>query len=532
MAQEKYNTKKSKKQEKDVLEELNALLGKVPPQSPDLEKAVLGALLIQSSAIYDITSIIQSTSFYIPAHKLIYETMVALAQAQKPIDAITVSEELKAKNQLDEVGGLPYLVELTELIGTASHLEYHARIIQQKYIQRELIRTSTEIQKASFDETKDVEELITFAEGEIFKISEGSIKKDLVRIGSVVDSAKLAIENAAKQKGKLRGVPSGFTDLDRLTSGWQPSDLIIIAARPSMGKTAFVLSMARNMAVKFEKPVAFFSLEMSSLQLVNRLIAAETEIAGEKIRNGDLSDNDWKIFESKLSGLEKAPLYVDDTPAISVFELRAKCRRLARSKEGLAVVIIDYLQLMTSGADNKGSREQEVSNISRSLKAIAKELNVPIIALSQLNRSVETRSNDKRPQLSDLRESGAIEQDADIVAFIHRPEYYGIKEEDGVPTTGLANIIVAKHRNGAVEDVKLRFIRDLAQFVDWNQGISELAPSSDMEIQTMGSKMNSQDFGMDNSFVGSETNFVGDTSFESAPLPNFSEGNSTEQAPF
>ncbi len=532
MAQEKETTKKGKKRSSDVLEELNTLLGKVPPQSPELEKAVLGAILIQSSAIYDITNIIQPQSFYIPAHQTIYTAMRSLMQAEKPIDAITVSEELKAKDQLEDVGGLPYLIELTELIGTAAHLEYHARIVQQKYIQRELIRASTEIQKLSYDETKDVDDLISFAEGEIFNISEGMVKKELVRIGDVMEVAKKSIEKAAENKGSYRGVPSGFTDLDRLTSGWQPSDLIIIAARPSMGKTAFVLSMARNMAVEYQKPVVFFSLEMSAQQLVNRLIAAEIEISGEKIRNGDLTEEEWQCFESRTHRLGAAPLYIDDTPAMSVFELRAKCRRQARTKEGLGIVIIDYLQLMTSGVDNKGSREQEVSTISRSLKAIAKELNVPIIALSQLNRGVETRGNDRRPQLSDLRESGAIEQDADIVAFIHRPEYYGIKEdENGISTKGLATIIVAKHRNGAVDDVRLKFVKDLAKFQDYDEGISEFLPSSDTETMTVGSKMNSRDFTPDNAFADNGSGFIGDNSFENAPIPGFAGGNN-DNPPF
>jgi replicative DNA helicase len=344
--------------------------------------------------------------------------------------------------------------------------------------------------------------------------------------------AKKSIEKAAENKGSYRGVPSGFTDLDRLTSGWQPSDLIIIAARPSMGKTAFVLSMARNMAVEYQKPVVFFSLEMSAQQLVNRLIAAEIEISGEKIRNGDLTEEEWQCFESRTHRLGAAPLYIDDTPAMSVFELRAKCRRQARTKEGLGIVIIDYLQLMTSGVDNKGSREQEVSTISRSLKAIAKELNVPIIALSQLNRGVETRGNDRRPQLSDLRESGAIEQDADIVAFIHRPEYYGIKEdENGISTKGLATIIVAKHRNGAVDDVRLKFVKDLAKFQDYDEGISEFLPSSDTETMTVGSKMNSRDFTPDNAFADNGSGFIGDNSFENAPIPGFSGGNN-DNPPF
>ena len=346
-----------------------------------------------------------------------------------------------------------------------------------------------------------------------------------------MEPAKNAIDKAAKNKGQLRGVPSGFTDLDRLTSGWQPSDLIIIAARPSMGKTAFVLSMARNMAVDHHKTVVFFSLEMSSMSLVNRLIAAEIEVSGEAIRNGELSEEDWRCFDSKLERLGSAPLFIDDTPAMSVFELRSKCRRQKESKEGLDIIIIDYLQLMTSGVDNKGSREQEVSTISRSLKAIAKELDVPIIALSQLNRGVETRGNDKRPQLSDLRESGAIEQDADIVGFIHRPEYYGLKEDsNGRSTMGLATVIVAKHRNGAVDDVNLRFIKELAKFKDLEDGISEMLPSSDTEYQVHGSKMNSQDFGA-NASNGS-TSLIGDNSFENIPLDGFSKSGGIDEPPF
>lgn len=535
MAQEKNTSRKGKKQGSEVLDELNALLGKIPPQSPDLEKAVLGAILLQANSIYDVQGILRPESFYVPAHQIIYDAILRLSLAQKPIDYITVSEELRVNNQLEEVGGVPYLIELTELIGTASHLEYHARIVQQKYIQRELIRASTEIQKASYDETRDVQDLITFAEGEIFKISEGSINKDIVRIGDVVKAAKEAIEEAAKENSNgtnanCRGVPSGFTDLDRLTSGWQKSDLVIIAARPSMGKTAFVLSMARNMAVSHGKTVAFFSLEMSSIQLVNRLIAAEIEIGSDKLRNGTLSDSEWRCLETKLHSLEQAKLFIDDTPAISVFELLAKCRRLKRSNN-LDIVIIDYLQLMTSGGDSKGSREQEVSTISRSLKAIAKELDVPVIALSQLNRSVETRSNDKRPQLSDLRESGAIEQDADIVAFIHRPYYYGIaQDEDGNSTKDLATIIVAKHRNGAVDDVKLRFVQELAKFQDYNQGISEIV-SSDTEVyQTRGSKLNTQGFAdaMGNDNIG----FSNDNSFENSTIPAGFGNVGNEDVPF
>ncbi|MCF0206153.1 MAG: replicative DNA helicase [Bacteroidales bacterium] len=534
MAEKKETPKRGKKQENNTLDELNKLLGKVPPQSIDLEKAVLGALLIQSNSYYDIANIISADSFYVQAHQIIYSAMTSLIKSEKVIDAYTVSEELSATDRLDEVGGLSYLMELTETVGTSAHLEYHARLVQQKYIQRELIKCSTEIQKASYDENRDIEDLITFAEGEIFKISEGTIKKDLVKIGGVIEQAKKDIENAAQNIGKLRGVATGFTKLDDLTSGWQPSDLIIIAARPAMGKTAFVLSMARNMTVKYQQPVAFFSLEMSSLQLVNRLIAAEIEIPNDKIRNGNLSESEWQLFETKLNALENAPLYIDDTPAISIYELRAKCRRLKRSKGGLSAVIIDYLQLMTSGSDKAGSREQEVSTISRSLKAIAKELNVPIIALSQLNRSVESRSNDKRPQLSDLRESGAIEQDADIVAFIHRPEYYGIKEdENGAPTAGMGTIIVAKHRNGATDDVQLKFIKELAKFCNPENVVnSGNATPSTETYQTMGSKMNASGFGdMGNAFGNSSDIFANDHAFENAPLTDFTDPNNNN-APF
>jgi len=533
MAQEKKYTGKSKKQSSDVLEELNTLLGKIPPQSPELEKSVLGALLIQSSAIYDVSNILQPESFYINAHQVIYETMKELMRSEKPIDTISVAEELKKKNQLDEIGGIPYLIELTELVGSAAHIEYHARIVQQKYIQRELIKTATEIQKFSYDETKDVEELIGYAEGEIFKISEGMVKRDVVKLGDVVTTAMETLNTKASDKESTIGVLTGFHKLDNITSGWQPSDLIIIAARPSMGKTAFVLSMARNMVVDYRKPVAFFSLEMSALQIANRLLSAESKVPAQSFRNGNITKEDWKNIEIANNTLIGAPLFIDDTPALSIFELRAKCRRLARSKEGLSAVIIDYLQLMTSGVDNKGSREQEVSTISRTLKAIAKELNVPIIALSQLNRSVETRGNDKRPQLSDLRESGAIEQDADIVAFIHRPWYYGIKfNENNESTENKATIIIAKHRNGGLDDVELDFIQEYAKF----ENPSSINDSNDNDntynngsYQIHASKMNSKSYsddrnGLDNSTIIGKEDFLDSTTDFSAQKE--------EQAPF
>ena len=333
-------------------------------------------------------------------------------------------------------------------------------------MQRELIRASTEIQRRSYDESTDVTDLIDYAEAEIFKVSEGHIKRDIQSASLVFDKAMKAIEEAHAQGGTMNGVPTGFTRLDQLTLGWQPSDLIIIAARPSMGKTAFVLSMARNMAIDHEKPVAFFSLEMSSVQLMMRLIVAESGLSSADVRSGKLTAEQWRHLEQTTRILPTAPLFIDDTPALSIYELRSKARRL-KAQHDIQIIIIDYLQLMTGNADSRGNREQEVASISRGLKSIAKELNIPIIALSQLNRSIESRSGLKRPQLSDLRESGAIEQDADIVAFIHRPEYFGFtQDEDGNPTAGMAEIILAKHRNGAVCDVNLRFLKEQARFAD------------------------------------------------------------------
>ncbi|MBW6537882.1 MAG: replicative DNA helicase, partial [Mariniphaga sp.] len=342
----------------------------------------------------------------------------------------------------------------------------------------------TEIQAKSYDDSMDVDDLIDFSESSLFQVAERNIKKETVPIKPVLNEAILLIEKARQRKDGLSGVPSGFTALDRITSGWQKTDLIIIAARPSMGKTAFVLSMARNMAVEHNRATAIFSLEMSSIQLVNRLIAAETELGNDKLKTGRLENYEWEHLNRKISALEKAPIFIDDTPALSIFEFRAKCRRL-KMQHDIQVVIVDYLQLMTAGSDNRGSREQEVSAISRSLKAIAKELNIPILALSQLNRSVESREG-KRPQLSDLRESGAIEQDADIVTFIHRPEYYGITEDDsGNSLIGVAEIIIAKHRNGATGDVHLAFKKELAKFSDMETNFGAFGSA-----KTFSSKMN------------------------------------------
>lgn len=466
-------------------------LGKVPPQALDMEEAVLGAIMLEKEAVITILDILKPEAFYKEAHGKIFRAISDLSSREHPIDLYTVSEELKVHNTLDEVGGPVYLTQLTSKVVSAAHVEYHARIVAQKYIQRELIRVATEIQNRSFDDSYDVTDLLDFSESELFQIAEGNIKREVSPINVVIKEAIKEIEAAGKREDALVGIPSGFTKLDRLTSGWQKSELIIIAARPSMGKTAFALSMARNMAIDHGKKIAIFSCEMSSIQLVNRLIIAETDIPGDKIKNGRLSEEEWKQLDRRIKKLVEAPIFIDDTPAISVFELRAKCRRL-KAQHKLDLVIVDYLQLM-SGPPDSGSREQEVSTISRSLKSIAKELDVPILALSQLNRSVEMRGGTKRPQLSDLRESGAIEQDADMVVFIHRQEKFGILAfEDGSSTKGIAEIILSKNRNGPVDDVKLRFREEKAQFVDLEdyeiEGDTEAADQYKSVI--FGSKMN------------------------------------------
>lgn len=464
--------------------------GKVPPQAIDMEEAVLGAIMLEKEAVITILDILKPESFYKDSHRKIFKAVSDLSTREFPVDLYTVTEELRAHNELESVGGPVYLTQLTSKVVSAANVDYHARIVAQKYIQRELIRVSTEIQARSFDDTYDVTELLDYSENELFQIAEGNIKREVAPINLVIREAIREIEEAGKREDALVGIPSGFTRLDRLTSGWQKSELIIIAGRPSMGKTAFALSMARNMAIDHGKSVAIFSCEMSSIQLVNRLIIAETDIPSDKIRNGRLSEEEWKQLDTRIKKLVQAPIFIDDTPAISIFELRAKCRRLMAQRK-LDIVLVDYLQLM-SGPENAGSREQEVSNISRSLKSIAKELNVPILALSQLNRSVEMRGGTKRPMLSDLRESGAIEQDADMVVFIHRQEKFGLMTfEDGSSTKGIAEIIVAKNRNGPVDDVRLRFREEKAQFVDIDEFDLENVPENGASQSiTLGSKMN------------------------------------------
>ena len=449
------------------------IAGLVPPQAVELEEAVLGALMLERDSIITVQEFVTPDAFYTEEHRLIYKAINDLAAELKPIDLYTVTERLRSRKELKKVGGAAYLAELTQKVASAAHVEFHAKIIAQKYVQRELIRSATEIERRSYDEEVDVTELIGYAEQEIFKVSEGNVKRSVQSAADILRKSLAQIEEASKTAGEYNGVRSGFTDIDSVTLGWQPSDLIIIAARPSMGKTAFVLTMARNMCVELKTPVAFFSLEMSSVQLMNRLIVAETQLNSKDLRTGNLTPAQWTHLESQTVELGRSPLYIDDTPALSVYEFRSKARRL-KTQHDIQLIIIDYLQLMTASTpETRGNREQEVSLISRTLKAIAKELNVPIIALSQLSRNVENRGGSKRPQLSDLRESGAIEQDADVVAFIHRPEYYGLTtDENNMPTAGMAEIIIAKHRNGEVTDVPLRFIKEQAKFADADSSVT------------------------------------------------------------
>ena len=443
--------------------------GKIPPQAIDLEEAILGAMMIDKKGLDDVIDILSPDIFYRPEHQFIFEAIQQLFNSSQPIDLLTVANQLKKNAKLDLIGGDYYLIQLTQKVTSAAHIEYHSRIVQQKYILRRLIEISSSLIDKSYDETLDVFDLLDEAENKLFEITNGNLKKSFESAQNLVKQAIDNIKSISEKEG-LSGVPSGFKNIDHITSGWQNSDLIILAARPGMGKTAFVLSMIRNIVTGSgtKIPVGLFSLEMSSVQLITRLISSETGIRAEQLKKGQLEEHQWTQLYTKVKALEDAPLFIDDTPALSIFDLRAKCRRLV-SQNKVGIIVIDYLQLMTAGTSGGGNREQEISSISRSLKAIAKELNVPIIALSQLSRAVETRGGTKRPLLSDLRESGAIEQDADIVTFIYRPEYYGLEvwdDDEATPCAGQAEFIIAKHRNGALDNVKLRFIKEQATFAN------------------------------------------------------------------
>lgn len=458
-------------------------LGKLPPQSIELEEAVLGAIMLESNSYIEICDILKPESFYKNEHSLIFKSITDVYSKNKPIDFLTVMEQLRINNELDSIGGAMYLTNLTSNVGSASHIEYHARIIQQKFIQRELIRISTEIQNKAYSDLDDVSILINFAESELFGITQGNIKKEPKIIGDIGKEQLKLLEEISKSDKEFIGIPTGLKALDMVINGFQKKKLIIIAARPAMGKTSLVVSIARNMSIDFNKKVAIFSLEMGEDEIWSKLISDITDIQYAKISGGKINDS-WGEIESAQSKLENSKLFIDDTAGITLFELRAKSRRL-KLKHGIDIIFIDYLQLM-SGDKASGNREQEISTISRGLKSMSKDLDIPVVALSQLNRGVEQRP-DKKPNLSDLRESGAIEQDADIVAFIYRPEYYGFMEyEDNQSTLNKVDILIRKHRGGKTADVNIDRTPNFTRIFDKeSEQIQDIEPlkedNSDLE---------------------------------------------------
>ncbi len=466
------------KTNKLVPRDISESLGKLQPQALDLEDAVLGALMLEKNALNAVVEFLKPEHFYKEVHKEIYSAIIELFKATEPVDMRTVVNQLRKEGKIELVGGAYYIAELTSKVSSAANIEYHARVIIEMAIKRELIQIASQMQQSAYEDTIDVFELLDKTEQSIFEISDSNLRKNYDNMRNLMSRAIQELQVLKDHKDGLTGVPSGFTALDRMTSGWQKSDLVIIAARPGMGKTAFVVSALRNAAVDFKIPVAIFSLEMASIQLVNRMISAEAELEGEKIKRGNLADHEWTQLVHKTNKLATAPIFIDDTPALSILELRAKCRRL-KAEHGVQLIVVDYLQLMRG--EQAGNREQEIASISRALKGIAKELTVPVLALSQLSRGVETRGGDKRPQLSDLRESGSIEQDADIVMFLYRPEYYKITvDEEGMPTQGMGEVIIAKHRNGSTGSVKLKFIGKFTKFCDMDSPSSHENPFSGM----------------------------------------------------
>ncbi|MBK6545345.1 MAG: replicative DNA helicase [Saprospiraceae bacterium] len=466
---------------------------RLQPQAIELEEAVLGAVMLDKDAISIVLDILKPESFYKPANQKIYQSMIRLFETNQPIDTLTIREILHKTKLLEEIGGLAYILELANKVASSANLEYHAKIVAQKFVQRELIKNSTAIIQDCFEDTKDVFDLLDSAEQGLYDITDNYLRRGYESVGSLVRKAQQRLENMTHQESGMSGIPSGFPELDELTSGWQKSNLIIVAARPGMGKTSFTLALARNAAMDYNTPVALFSLEMNNLELVNRLISMEAEIEGGKMRNAKLDDEDWTKLNQSINKLSDAPIYIDDTPSLNVFELRAKCRRLHQQYK-IGMVIIDYLQLMTVGSnDKKGSREQEISTISRALKSLAKEINIPVIALSQLNRAAETQSKEnKRPQLSNLRESGAIEQDADMVMFIYRPDYYELENTFEMPK-GYTELIIAKHRNGATGTVGMKFIDKFAKFVPLQQNFDPFGSVATPNVIIKQSKMNDEE---------------------------------------
>ncbi|MCA9341398.1 replicative DNA helicase [Candidatus Saccharibacteria bacterium] len=438
----------------------NIPVGKVPPHSSDAEKSLLGAVLIDDEVMSDATEHVKPDDFYDQRHSVIFEAMLSLYEKHKPVDLLTLTEELKKKKHLETIGGSSYLTELTNYVPTAAHAESYAELVSQKAVRRRLIRASGEISELGFDENTTTQELLEKAEAELFSVSDQSLNQDVVILESILTESFDRLEELHKNKDKLRGIRTGYRDLDNMTAGLQRSDLFILAARPAMGKTTFVTNLAYNVATIAKQPVLFFSLEMSKEQLVDRMLADASGVDAWNIRTGNLSDDDFSKLSEAMGEMAEAPIYIDDTPGLTVLEMRTKARRI-NHEQPLGLIIVDYLQLMQSSGKSDGNRVQEVSEISRGLKLIARELNVPLIALSQLSRSVENRSP-QIPQLSDLRESGSIEQDADIVSFIYRPGYY---EPDNPEFENITDLIIAKHRNGPTGKVQLYFHPERLRFM-------------------------------------------------------------------
>lgn len=446
------------------MEEL-MLTGKLPPHSKEAEQAVLGAILLDQDKLILVGDFIKADDFYFRNHEIIYDAMVDLYDRATPIDTVTVHQYLSDKNLLDEAGGAVYLADLGNNVPFLENIEHYGRIIEEKSILRKLIQAATTIAQTGYSGDNEVAELLDSAERKIFEVSQRKVGKAFAQIKDVLPETVDRIEKLSKERGKVTGIPTGYSELDRMTSGFQKSDLIILAARPSVGKTAFALNIAQNIGVHTEETVAIFSLEMSKEQLVQRMLSAESHVDSQRLRTGQLLDDEWPRLTQGMSQLSKAKIFIDDSAMMTVMEMRAKLRRL-QSEHGLGIVIIDYLQLMHSHRRSE-NRQQEISEISRGLKALARELNVPVIALSQLSRSIEQRSN-KKPLLSDIRESGSIEQDADIVGFLSREDY----QNDEAEENKIVEVIIAKHRNGPIGEIKLLFLKEINRFVNLDQAHS------------------------------------------------------------
>ena len=465
---------------------LDISFGHLMPQAPEVEKAVLGALMIDKDAYLEVSDKLRPESFYEPRNQMVYEAIQKLSMDENPVDMLTVVDMLGKMGKLEDVGGPAYVADLSSRVATSANLEYHANIVAEKYLSRQMISYVSVIGKKTYDESYDIKDVVQEAESTLFELSQKNMKKDYSVLAPIVDKAMDMVKIAHANKGGITGISSGYFKLDDMICGWQNSDLVIIAGRPAMGKTAFALSLAKNIAADQKIPMAFFSLEMSDVQLANRLISNACMIEGTKLMSGQLDRADWLRLDKKIDKLKDAPLYIDDTEGLSVMELRTKARRLVREK-GVKLIMIDYLQLMTASGMKYNSRQEEVSLISRSLKGLAKELNIPVLALSQLNRGVESRqgAEGKRPQLSDLRESGAIEQDADMVIFLHRPEYYGLKmSDDGlIDYHNRAEVIISKHRKGATGIILMNFIGDYTRFENCDDPMGNCPPTEGGEIR-------------------------------------------------